>query len=137
MGRKLADGLRSVFAATTQNGSEPAFEFLADLPEDQRQRMDRQIEYLADGKRLSRERFRPLRGGIWELKDYQRRILLFRNQEGYHLTHGFIKKTNRPTRKSEIKKAEAVLRFYEESATNERTKPRKKARPRKPRRKQK
>lgn len=137
MGRKLADGSRPVFAASAPSGSEPAAEFLDELPEDQRNRMIRQLEKLAAGHQLSKERFRQVRGKIWEVKDYQRRMLCFANREGYHLTHGFIKKTSKPTRESEIEKAETILRIYEAAERKEGNDSKNEARPTKRRRRNK
>jgi len=108
MATLIEDGPRPVFAATRSNGTEPAFEFLDSLDQGERLRMVRVIQKLALGHRLSREDFRKLLGEIFELKDYQTRILCFSTPSGWFLTHGFIKKASDPTPRREIERAEGI-----------------------------
>lgn len=111
MSTLIEDGSRPVYAARRLNGSEPAMEFLESLDEQRdRPRVLRVLGKLARGQRLSREDFLKLDGDIFELKDYQNRILCFSTHRGWHLTHGFTKKTKARTPSREIQKANEIRR---------------------------
>jgi phage-related protein len=116
MGRLLADGRIRVYAAS-DNGSEPAAEFLEDLPVKDRLRLVylfKKLASLPPGRFLNQEDFRQVRGPIYELKHYQRRMMCFHSLEGWIVTHGFTKKTD-PTPPREIDRAERIMKAHKDA----------------------
>ena len=85
-----------------KNGDEPAKDFLLSLPPKMRAKMLRTIDLLArNGNELREPYSKPLRNGIMELRakvgsDISHVLYFFVVGQRAILTHGFIKKTNRP-----------------------------------------
>ncbi|MDT8302972.1 MAG: type II toxin-antitoxin system RelE/ParE family toxin [Sedimentisphaerales bacterium] len=96
--------------ASRLNGSRPARDYIENLQQSDQAILTRSFRQLAfTGKIWNKERFRKLRGKIWEFKTHPKaRVLCFQLGKTWFLTHGFNKETgNTPPR--QIVRAEEIM----------------------------
>lgn len=92
------------------NGNRPAKDYIENLQQSDQVILTRSFKQLAfTGKIWNTERFRKLRGKIWEFKTHPKaRVLCFQLGKTWFLTHGFNKETgNTPPR--QIDCAEEIM----------------------------
>lgn len=92
------------------NGNRPARDYIENLQQSDHATLAKSFKRLADtGKIWNTERFRKLRGKIWEFKTHPKaRVLCFQLGKTWFLTHGFNKETgNTPPR--QIDRAEEIM----------------------------
>ena len=96
--------------ARRKNGNRPAKDFIENLQQSDRATLARSFKQLADtGKIWNKERFRKLRGKIWEFKTHPKvRVLCFQSGKTWLLTHGFNKETG-DTPSRQIERAEEIM----------------------------
>ncbi len=90
--------------ARRKNGNRPAKDFIENLGKSDQATLARSFKQLAyTGKIWDKERFRKLRGKIWEFKTHPKvRVLCFPSGKTWLLTHGFNKETgDTPSRQIE------------------------------------
>ena len=95
------------------NGNRPAMDYIENLQQLDQATLARSFKQLADtGKIWNTERFRKLRGKIWEFKIYPKaRVLCFQYGKTWLLTHGFDKETGDiPPR--QIRRAEEIMKEH-------------------------
>ena len=87
--------------------------FIASLGDVDKAKIFKIIKRFANfGVIYNKEQFRKVEGHIWEFKNYQTRILMYHcDRHCIALTHGFIKKGNRIS-KREIDKANQIMGEY-------------------------
>lgn len=99
---------RSVEYAVRTDETSPAKEFIDGLSLSDQAKLANLFRRTADlGEIVHREKFKQLRGEIWEFKAHQIRVLCFRDGNAWVLTHGFIKKRDN-VRTSEIDRADDI-----------------------------
>jgi len=91
------------------NGNRPARDYIENLQQSDQATLARSFKQLADtGKIWNTERFRKLRGKIWEFKTHPKvRVLCFQSGKTWLLTHGFNKETG-DTPPRQIERAEDI-----------------------------
>lgn len=97
-----------IVALVRSNGKSPAQEFLKALEPRDRKKLVALFERMGDmGKLLNREKFKKIRGDIWEFKSFQIRIPCFFSPYDNRiiLTYGFKKKTDKYSER-QIRRAE-------------------------------
>lgn len=99
--------------ASRANGNRPAKDFIEDLEQLDQAKLARSFKQIADtGQILNKERFRKLRGKIWEFKIYPKiRVLCFQSGKTWFLTHGFYKETG-DTPPRHIDTAEDIMKEH-------------------------
>ena len=113
---KLISGNKYDIYAVAKNQECLVQEFIDELQEADRKKIVALLKRAADhGLPINSEKFRGIRNtDLWEFKSYQVRILCaFERERIIILTHGFIKKS-RKTPKSEIVRAERLLKEYKQ-----------------------
>jgi len=90
-------------------GSRPAKDYIENLQQQHQATLARSFKQLANtGSIVNKERFRKLRGKIWEFKVHPGvRVLCFQQGKSWLLTHGF-KKQGEKTPTKEIERAENI-----------------------------
>ena len=99
--------------ARRSSGVRPAKDFIEDLGKLDQAKLAKSFHKIAHvGKINNKERFRKLRGKIYEFKVYPKiRILCFQLGKAWLLTHGFYKETgNTPPR--QIERAESIMKEH-------------------------
>jgi phage-related protein len=91
------------------NGNRPAKDYIENLQRQDQATLARSFKQLADtGRIINKERFRKLRGKIWEFKVHPGiRVLCFQQGKSWLLTHGFKKQSGK-TPPKEIERAEDI-----------------------------
>ncbi len=99
--------------AQRENGKRPAMEYIEGLGRSEWAKLAKSFMKIAHvGKIHNRERFRKLRGKIYEFKVYPKvRILCFQLGKTWLLTHGFGKQTG-DTPPRQIERAEAIMKEH-------------------------
>lgn len=99
--------------ASRLNGNRPARDYIENLQQSDQATLARSFKQLADtGKIWNTERFRKLRGKIWEFKIHPKvRVLCFPSGKTWLLTHGFPKETG-DTPSRQIERAEEIMREH-------------------------
>lgn len=111
---KLMSGKQHDIYAIHKNDRCPVQDFLISLQDSGRKKIIALLKRTAENGTLSNtEKFKKLKGSdLWEFKSYQIRILCaFKDDRIIILSHGFTKKSDK-TPRSEIKKAERLLKEY-------------------------
>jgi len=95
------------------NGKRPALDYIENLEKEDRAKLAKSFTKMAQvGKIWNTERFRKLRGKIWEFKVYPKvRVLCFQLGSTWLLTHGFDKETG-DTPPTQIERAEAIMKEH-------------------------
>lgn len=95
------------------NGSRPAKDFIENLEKSDQAKLARSFKQIADtGNIWNKERFRKLRGKIWEFKIHPKvRVLCFQSGKTWLLTHGFRKETG-DTPSRQIERAENIMKEH-------------------------
>lgn len=89
----LRGSVRTIACAKCLDGSMPADEFLANLPESDRRKMAHLfLRMTTYGQICNSEKFKRERDRIWAFKTGGIRVACFQNGVVWFLTHGFIKK---------------------------------------------
>jgi phage-related protein len=99
--------------ARRRNGNRPAMDYIEKLQQSDRARLAKSFNKIASVGRIHNiERFRKLRGKIYEFKVYRKiRVLCFQLGKTWFLTHGFDKESgNTPSR--QIERAEAIMQEH-------------------------
>jgi hypothetical protein len=99
--------------ARRRNGSRPAKEYIENLGRVDQAKLAKSFITMAQtGRIFNLERFRKLRGRIYEFKVHPKvRILCFQQGKTWFLTHGYDKETgNTPPR--EIERAEDIMQEH-------------------------
>ena len=99
--------------ARRSNGIRPAKDFIEDLEMLDQAKLAKSFRKIANVGRINnKERFRKLRGKIWEFKTHPKaRVLCFQLGKTWFLTHGFNKETgNTPPR--QIDRAESIMKEH-------------------------
>jgi len=99
--------------ARRKNGNRPAMDYIENLGQSDWAKLAKSFRKMANVGRISNpERFRKLRGKIYEFKIYPKvRVLCFQRGKTWLLTHGFDKETgDTPTR--QIKRAEKIMKEH-------------------------
>lgn len=121
----------SVVYATALNGSRPAEEFLAGLDRDQLTKASALFRWFADhGEIRNREKFKKVRGEIFEFKSYQVRVLCFFDSKKLVLTNGCIKKRD-TLDESDIARSERIRSEHRQQTSPKLPKDTSPAKPRK------
>ena len=110
-GDPLVKGPCAIVAyARRENGNKPAKDFIGNLGKSDQATLARSFKQIADtGNIWNKERFRKLRGKIWEFKIHPRvRVLCFQSGKTWLLTHGFRKETG-DTPSRQIERAEDIM----------------------------
>jgi len=96
--------------ASRLNGNRPARDYIENLQQSDQATLARSFKQLADtGKIWNTERFRKLRGKIWEFKTHPKaRVLCFQLGKTWFLTHGFNKETG-DTPQRQIDRADNIM----------------------------
>lgn len=90
------------------NGTSPSSDFLRGLRQPELSKVQALLERMADhGEICNREKFKKVKGQIWEFKSFQIRLLCFQDGKNWVLTHGFVKKQDQIP-KREIERAEQI-----------------------------
>lgn len=91
------------------SGNRPAKDYIENLQQSDQAKLARSFKQLADTGMISnKERFRKLRGKIWEFKTHPKvRLLCFQSSKTWLLTHGFNKETG-DTPSRQIERAEDI-----------------------------
>jgi len=100
----------SVAYARRTNGNRPAKDYIENLRRLDQAKLSKSFRTIANvGKIFNKERFRKLRGRIYEFKVHPKvRVLCFQQGKTWYLTHGFDKETgDTPVR--QIKCAEDIM----------------------------
>jgi len=100
----------AVAYACRTNGNRPAKDYIENLPRLDQAKLSKSFRTIADvGRIVNIERFRKLRGKIYEFKVHPKvRVLCFQQGKTWYLTHGFDKETgDTPVR--QIKRAERIM----------------------------
>ncbi len=99
--------------ARRTNGGRPAKDFIEDLEKSDQAKLAKSFRYIACVGRINNtERFRKLRGKIYEFKVHPKiRILCFQSGKTWLLTHGFNKETG-DTPPRQIKRAEQIRKEH-------------------------
>jgi len=92
------------------NGNRPAKDYIENLEQPDQAKLARSFKQLTDTGIISnKERFRKLRGKIWEFKTHPKvRVLCFQSGKTWLLTHGFNKETG-DTPSRQIERAEVIM----------------------------
>lgn len=100
----------SVAYARRTNGSRPAKEYIVNLQRLDQAKLSKSFRTIAEtGKIFNKERFRHLRGKIYEFKIHPKvRVLCFQQGRTWYLTHGFDKETG-DTPERQIECAEDIM----------------------------
>lgn len=95
------------------NGKRPALEYIENLEQSDWAKLAKSFNRMTQvGKIWNTERFRKLRGKIWEFKVYPKvRVLCFQLGRTWFLTHGFDKETG-DTPPTQIERAEAIMKEH-------------------------
>jgi phage-related protein len=103
----------AVAYARRLNGNRPALEYIESLEQSDRAKLAKSFNTMAQvGKIWNTERFRKLRGKIWEFKVYPKvRVLCFQLGSTWLLTHGFDKETG-DTPLRQIERAEQIMKEH-------------------------
>ena len=96
--------------ARRKNGNRPAMDYIENLERSDQATLTRSFIQMANvGKMYNIEKFRKLRGKIYEFKVYPKvRVLCFRLGKTWLLTHGFNKETG-DTPPRQIRRAEDIM----------------------------
>lgn len=96
--------------ARRENGNRPAKDFIESLERPDHAKLMKSFRHMAYVGRIhNTERFRKLRGKIYEFKVYPKvRILCFQAGKAWLLTHGFRKETG-DTPSRQIERAEDIM----------------------------
>ena len=96
--------------ARRENGSKPAESYIESLEQSDQAKLARSFKQIADtGNIWNTERFRKLRGKIWEFKIHPKvRVLCFQLGKTWLLTHGFDKETG-DTPPRQIRRAGEIM----------------------------
>ena len=96
--------------ARRTNGNRPAKDYIENLPLLDQAKLSKSFTTIAHvGRIFNKERFRKLRGRIYEFKVHPGvRILCFRQGKTWFLTHGFDKETG-DTPARQIRRAEDIM----------------------------
>jgi len=99
--------------ARRENGNKPAESYIENLEQSDQAKLARSFKQIADtGKIWNTERFRKLRGKIWEFKIHPKvRVLCFQLGKAWLLTHGFDKETG-DTPPRQIERAEEIMKEH-------------------------
>jgi phage-related protein len=99
--------------ARRKNGNRPAKSYIENLEQSDQAKLFRSFKQIADtGNIWNTERFRKLRGKIWEFKIHPKvRVLCFPSGKTWLLTHGFPKETG-DTPSRQIERAEEIMREH-------------------------
>jgi len=99
--------------ARRKNGNKPAESYIDNLEQSDQAKLARSFKQIAEtGNIWNTERFRKLRGKIWEFKIHPKvRVLCFQSRKAWLLTHGFDKETG-DTPPRQIKRAEEIMREH-------------------------
>jgi phage-related protein len=91
------------------NWNRPAKDYIENLQQQDQATLARYFKQIADtGRIINKERFRKLRGKIWEFKVHPGiRVLCFQQGKFWLLTHGFKKQSGK-TPPKEIERAEDI-----------------------------
>ena len=110
---KQTDQGFDIYFAATEKGQYLAEEFMDGLEEHIRNKILRIIDRLSRSPVVGNEqKFKKIKGtDLWEIKDFQTRILCFLYKSGLYLTHGLTKKTDRLPR-PELKKANRIRSIF-------------------------
>jgi len=107
----LAQGPCAIVAyARRINGNRPAHNYIENLQNSDWAKLTKSFKTITQvGKIWNTERFRKLRGEIWEFKVYPKvRVLCFQLGTTWLLTHGFDKETG-DTPPRQIERAENIM----------------------------
>ena len=101
--------------AIQTNGISESQEFIENLDVQKKVKILAIIKkYANTGIIRSKEKFKKIKGDIWEFKQFQTRILMYHcDHSCIALTHGFIKKSPK-TPKNQIEKANRIIKEYDE-----------------------
>lgn len=96
--------------ARRENGNKPAQSYIENLEQSDQAKLARSFKRIANtGNIWNKERFRKLRGKIWEFKIHPKvRVLCFQSGKTWLLTHGFNKETG-DTPSRQIERAEEIM----------------------------
>jgi len=111
---RLVKGPCAIVAyARRVNGSRPAKDFIENLEKSDQAKLWKSFHHIAHvGRIYNTERFRKLRGKIYEFKVYPKvRVLCFRLGKAWLLTHGFKKETG-DTPPRQIERAEEIMKEH-------------------------
>jgi hypothetical protein len=101
--------------ATKLNGRKPALDFLDSLKTGNKREQLRLVTLFDcmanEGKIPNPQKFKKLKGEIWEFKSKKCRVLCFQQGNSWILTHGF-KKQDRTQYGREIKKAMKIMKEH-------------------------
>lgn len=103
----------SVAYARRTNGNRPAKEYISELQLLDQAKLSKSFRTIAEvGSIFNKERFRHLRGKIYEFKVHPKtRVLCFQQGKTWYLTHGFDKETG-STPERQIERAEDIMREH-------------------------
>lgn len=103
----------AVAYACRLNGNRPALEYIEALEKSGWAKLAKSFNKMAQvGKIWNTERFRKLRGKIWEFKVHPKiRVLCFQLGRTWLLTHGFDKETG-DTPARQIERAEQIMKEH-------------------------
>lgn len=95
------------------NGNRPAMDYIENLQQADWVKLAKSFIKIASVGRIGNlERFRKLRGKIWEFKIYPKgRVLCFQYGKTWLLTHGFDKETG-DTPPRQIRRAEEIMKEH-------------------------
>jgi len=99
--------------ACRANGNRPAKDFIENLAQSDQAKLAKSFHYIAHVGRIhNTQRFRKLRGKIYEFKVYPSvRVLCFQLGKTWLLTHGFYKETG-DTPPRQVKTAEDIMKEH-------------------------
>ncbi len=99
--------------ARRKNGNRPAMDYIENLERSDQATLTRSFIQMANvGKIYNIEKFRKLRGRIFEFKSFPRaRVLCFQLGKVWLLTHGYNKETG-DTPPRQIKRAEDIMKEH-------------------------
>ena len=101
--------MRTIEYAVCSNGSMPAKEFIESLSISEQAALASLFRRMADhGSFRNQERFKFIRGKIFEIKRHQLRVFCFRRGNRWFLTNGYKKKRSRLD-PNEIARAKRVM----------------------------
>lgn len=103
----------AVAYARQLNGKRPALDYIENLQRADWAKLFKSFHYIAHvGSITNKERFRKLRGKIFEIKIHPKvRVLCFQLGKTWFLTHGFDKETGK-TLPRQIERAEQIMKEH-------------------------
>lgn len=109
----LYEGQKSNIYGVTKSAKCPARDFIEDLSDAEQKKVVRLLLRAANGGPIWNEQKSKYIEGILEFKSKQIRLFYFYDRAAVVLTHGWIKKANRPREyRDQIKKARRLKDVY-------------------------